>query len=74
MKCKKDNSRMCGAGWRNNVFKLIKKEVKKEEFKYTAIYGETWMGCYKDAGNRDLPTLIRAGYGNPSKCFKMAQD
>jgi hypothetical protein len=65
---------MCGAGWRNNVFKLVKKEVKKEEFKYTAIYGETWMGCYKDAGNRDLPTLIRAGYGNPSKCFKMAQD
>jgi CRISPR/Cas system endoribonuclease Cas6 (RAMP superfamily) len=74
MKCKHDNSRFCGAGWRNNVFKLVKKEVKKEEFKYTAIYGETWMGCYKDSGNRDLPTLIRAGYGNPSKCFKMAQD
>ena len=23
MKCKKDNSRMCGAGWRNNIFKLV---------------------------------------------------
>ena len=24
MRCKYDNSRMCGAGWRNNVFKLVK--------------------------------------------------
>jgi hypothetical protein len=24
MKCKKDKSRMCGAGWRNNIFKLVK--------------------------------------------------
>jgi hypothetical protein len=32
------------------------------------------MGCYKDSGNRDLPNLIRAGYGDPSKCFKMAMD
>jgi hypothetical protein len=67
MKCKYDNNRFCGAGWRNNVFKLIKKE-----WKYQPIYGETWMGCYKDARNRDLPNLIRAGYGDPSKCFKMA--
>jgi hypothetical protein len=72
MKCKKDNSRFCGGSWRNNVFKLVK--IAKKEFKYTALYGETWLGCYKDARNRDLPTLIRAGYGNPSKCFKMAQD
>jgi hypothetical protein len=41
---------------------------------YKSIYGETWEGCYKDAGNRDLPNLIKAGYGNPSKCFKMAMD
>jgi hypothetical protein len=41
---------------------------------YKPIYGETFMGCYKDAGNRDLPNLMRAGYGNPSKCFKMAMD
>jgi hypothetical protein len=73
MKCKKDNSRMCGAGWRSNVFNLegVKKTVVVA-WKYTPIYGETWMGCYKDARNRDLPNLIRAGYGNPSKCFKMA--
>ena len=69
MKCKKDNSRFCGGSWRNNVFKLVKKE-----WKYTALYGETWLGCHKDARSRDLPTLIRAGYGDPSKCFKMAQD
>ena len=28
MKCKKDNSRTCGAGWRNSVFKLVVSEVK----------------------------------------------
>jgi hypothetical protein len=72
MKCKHDSKRWCGAGWRNNVFKLVLKEV--EEVKYKAIYGESFLGCYKDSGNRDLPTLIRAGYGNPTKCFKMAMD
>jgi len=60
---------MCGAGWRNNIFKLV---VTKKSYK--SIYGESSEGCYKDAGNRDLPNLIRAGYGNPSKCFKLAMD
>jgi hypothetical protein len=63
---------MCGAGWRNNVFKLVKQEAKVVEYK--PLMGESSEGCYKDAGNRDLPNLIRAGYGNPSKCFKMAMD
>jgi len=66
MKCKYDGSRFCGAGWRNNVFKLIKKEVT---ISYTAVMGETREGCFKDAGNRDLPKLLRAGYGSPLKCF-----
>lgn len=58
MKCKHDNSRMCGAGWRNNIFKLV---VTKKS--YQSIIGESSEGCYKDAGNRDLPTLIREAAG-----------
>lgn len=69
MKCKHDNSRMCGGSWRNNIFKLIKKEVK-----YVAIMGETREGCFKDARNRDLPKLLRDGYGSPRNCFQKAMD
>jgi hypothetical protein len=39
---------------------------------YKSIMGESSEGCYKDAGNRDLPNLIRAGYGDPKKCFELA--
>ena len=79
MKCRHDSSRICGAGWRNSIFNLdgVKKTkvtVTTTSTVYTAIYGESSIGCYKDAGNRDLPNLLRAGYGNPSKCFKMAMD
>jgi hypothetical protein len=69
MRCKKDNKRFCGAGWRNNVYKLV---VTPKVYK--PIYGESFEGCFKDARSRDLPNLMRAGYGNPSKCFKMAMD
>jgi hypothetical protein len=69
MKCKYDSSRMCGAGWRNSVYKLVWKEKG-----YTSIIGETEEGCYKDSGRRDLPTLLRAGYGRPKKCFELARD
>jgi hypothetical protein len=69
MKCKHDKSRICGAGWRNSVFKLVKVERK-----YQAIYGETEHGCFKDARKRDIPNRIKAGYGNPKKCFKLAMD
>jgi hypothetical protein len=70
MKCRKDSSRICGAGWRNSIFNLDGvKKTKVPKFVYTALYGETWLGCFKDSGRRDLPTLIRAGYGNPRKCF-----
>jgi hypothetical protein len=76
MKCKKDKSRICGGGWRNSVFNLdgVKKTVVAVKASYKPIYGESSEGCYKDSGNRDLPNLIRAGYGNPSKCFKLAMD
>jgi len=79
MKCKKDKGRICGAGWRNNIFNLenvkkTKKTVTVTSVAYKPIYGESSLGCYRDKGNRDLPNLIRAGYGNPSKCFKMAMD
>lgn len=67
MRCKHDNSRMCGAGWRNSVFKLV---VKKTVVKtYTAIMGESYEGCFLDKGNRDLPNLLRDGYGSPRACF-----
>jgi hypothetical protein len=71
MRCKYDNSRMCGAGWRNNIFKLVKTEVT---ITYKAIFGETREGCFKDSGNRDLPNLLRAGYGSPRNCFQKAMD
>jgi len=75
MKCKKDKTRICGAGWRNSIFNIsgVKKTVVVVAA-YKPIYGETEHGCFKDAGNRDLPTLLKAGYGNPTKCFKMAMD
>jgi hypothetical protein len=69
MKCRHDNSRMCGAGWRNNVFRLIVKKVV-----YKSILGENKLGCYQDRGNRDLPKLLRGGYGHPRTCFQMAKD
>ena len=31
MQCKKDNSRTCGAGWRNSVFKLKEQPKSKTE-------------------------------------------
>jgi hypothetical protein len=60
---------MCGAGWRNSVFKLV---VTKKS--YEPIVGESSEGCFKDAGNRDLPNLIRYGYGDPAKCFRKAME
>jgi len=69
MKCKHDNSRMCGAGWRNNIFKLV---VTPKAYK--PIYGESVEGCYRDKRDRDLPNLLKGGEGDPSKCFKLAMD
>jgi hypothetical protein len=51
-----------------------KEVVTTKAAEYKNIMGESSEGCYKDSGNRDLPNLIRAGYGNPAKCFKMAMD
>jgi hypothetical protein len=69
-RCKRDSSRTCGGGWRNEVFRL--KTMKKPG--YVSIYGEKPIGCYKDTGSRDLPKLFRAGYGQPKKCFKLVMD
>jgi len=41
---------------------------------YESINDETYEGCYKDSGNRDLPTLIREAGGIPRNCFQMAKD
>lgn len=68
MKCKKDRSRTCGAGWRNEIFNLdgVKKTPTPA---YKPIIGENRLGCYQDRGNRDLPKLLRDGYGHPATCF-----
>lgn len=36
--------------------------------------GEEREGCYVDKGNRDLPNLLRDGYGSPRACFQKAMD
>jgi hypothetical protein len=37
---------------------------------YKSIIGESVVGCYKDAGNRDLEKRLNTR--NPRKCFEMA--
>lgn len=32
--------------------------------------GEKYVGCYRDSGKRDLPRLLREGYGNYKACFE----
>lgn len=32
--------------------------------------GEEYIGCFKDKGKRDLPHLLRQGYGNYKACFE----
>ena len=39
---------------------------------YDAVVGESYHGCFKDTGKRDLPTLLKGGYGNYKKCFELA--
>jgi hypothetical protein len=60
MKCHKDKSRTCGNGMRNSVFVL---PVPEEKFE----------GCYKDAGDRDLPTRLD-NKGDPKRCLDMAKE
>jgi len=43
-------------------------------YKHTTILGETYVGCFVDQGRRDLPKLLRAGYGNYKACFQQAKD
>lgn len=72
MRCKKDNSRTCGAGWRNEIFDL--NSVKKTPPRgYNSIYGETYYGCFKDTGRRDLENYISRST-SPQDCFKKAMD
>lgn len=69
MKCKKDNSRICGAGWRNSIFKLVVTPAV-----YKPIYGESYEGCYLDKNPRDIPNLLKAGVSDPNTCFKLAME
>jgi glucan endo-1,3-alpha-glucosidase len=70
-KCRRDGSRTCGGGWRNEVFKLIKRAPVKRVYK--SIVGESYLGCYKDAGRRDLPTML-GGQMHPRDCFNKAME
>ena len=72
MKCKKDKSRTCGAGWRNSVFVLPEQpKVVAKVVAYAPLVGEAVEGCYKDSGNRDLKKRLGNG-GDPKKCFELA--
>jgi len=42
-------------------------------YKHRTLGGEAYMGCHKDTGKRDLPTLLRGGYGNYKRCFAIAK-
>jgi hypothetical protein len=73
MTCRKDKGRKCGAGWRNSIFDLTGvAEPKPVITDYKDVVGESYIGCFVDNGKRDLPTLIREGYGNYEKCFTLA--
>jgi len=50
MKCEKDKGRMCGSGWRNSIF-----DIQKVEVDLKSIIGETYIGCFVDTKDRDLP-------------------
>jgi hypothetical protein len=56
MRCKRSKGRTCGAGWRNNVYKL--KWTPKKVVEEKVYFGEKFIGCFKDAGNRDLPKRL----------------
>lgn len=66
--CNKDKGKMCGAGWRNSVFMV-------PEIKYPAhetIMGESYVGCFVDKAERDLPHNLPVGNGHYKKCFDEA--
>lgn len=67
-RCRHDRGRMCGGTWRNSVFAL--KKTYKPIRSYADVEGEKFLGCFRDAGRRDLPHRLHAGYGNPAKCFQ----
>jgi len=72
MPCREDKSRTCGAGWRNSIFKVVVSTTTAvtKGAVYKSIVGESSIGCYKDAGNRDLKKRLNTR--NPRKCFEMA--
>jgi len=45
MKCKKDGSRTCGAGWRNEIFNLDGVKATPKPV-YVSIIGEKQLGCF----------------------------
>lgn len=83
MPCREDKKRICGAGWRNSLFKLVKKAPDAKQFHNAdgavqqEVTGErhsshrmglSYLGCFKDAGTRDM-TMVN-GNASPEQCFK----
>merc|ERR1711998_201994 len=68
--CKHNKEVMCGAGWRNSVYKVSGGDKKEEPSKGGPV--EEYQGCFMDKGNRDLPKNIRES--NPKKCFQKARE
>jgi len=42
----------------------------KQEVVYKSLIGESFIGCFKDAGRRDLEKRLPTR--NPRKCFELA--
>ena len=39
---------------------------------YKPLMGESYLGCFEDAKNRDQSKYIHDGHGDPVKCFRIA--
>jgi len=73
MPCKSDiKGRMCGGeGNLNSVYDLS--GVANVDYKPGSVVNESYIGCFEDKKEgRDLPNIIKEGYGNYKKCFVYA--
>jgi len=71
-KCRNDKGRICGAGWRNSVFKVDTVKIRWGNT-HKPVMGEKYMGCYVDTRKRDLPVYLAAGHGSYRACFEAAK-
>jgi len=67
MRCRRDKSRWCGAGWKNSIYDLKTSGTPKPK-----PSNPNHIGCYKDAGNRDLTAHLGSSM-SPSECLSIAK-